>query len=145
MLVIRMQRVGRKGLAQYRVIVQDSRQTPTSGKTVASLGAYDPHTKQHSVDIEKATEFMNNGAQPSPRVAKLLSDNGVKLPSWVKVDTTKSAKLKNADKLRKNQPAEEPAEEAEDAPADEPATEEAPKAEEPAGEGEEAPAETEEK
>ena len=35
MLAIRMQRTGRKGHAQFRVIVQESRRTPTSGNVVA--------------------------------------------------------------------------------------------------------------
>lgn len=61
MLVIRMQRTGRKGYAQFRVVVQDVRQTPTSGHVVAGLGTYDPHTKQANVDIEKAKYYLLNG------------------------------------------------------------------------------------
>ncbi len=45
MLAIRMQRTGRKGSAQFRVVVQDSRKTPTSGNIVALVGNYDPHAK----------------------------------------------------------------------------------------------------
>lgn len=108
MLAIRMQRTGRKGHAQFRVVVQDSRQTPTSGRVVASLGSYNPHTKVANLDTEKATQYVLNGAQPSERVAQLLQKEGVKLPSWVKVaDTSKQKATKNLDKLRKNQPAEE--------------------------------------
>lgn len=123
MLVIRMQRTGRKGLAQYRVVVQDSRRTPTSGKFVAQLGHYDPHTKSHGVDLEKAKYYVEHGAQPSDRVAKFLKDNGVALPKWVEIDSKKARSIKNQDKLRKNRPAEEvepeaPAE-AEEAPAEE--------------------------
>lgn len=130
-----MQRTGRRGLAQYRMVVQDSRQTPTSGKNVASLGHYDPHTKENGVDIEKAKFYLEHGAQPSNRVAKFLSDNGVKLPDWVNLDNSKAANIKNAEKLRKNRPveevAEEPAAEASEA-VDTPAeTEETPAAEEP--------------
>jgi small subunit ribosomal protein S16 len=40
-----MQRTGRRGHAMFRVIVQDSHRSPTSGKVVAFLGSYDPHTK----------------------------------------------------------------------------------------------------
>jgi hypothetical protein len=35
MLAIRMQRTGRKGHAMFRVVVQDSRLTPSSGRVVA--------------------------------------------------------------------------------------------------------------
>ena len=44
MLAIRMQRTGRKGHAMFRVVVQESRLTPTSGRVVAMLGSYDPHS-----------------------------------------------------------------------------------------------------
>lgn len=129
MLVIRMQRVGRKGLAQFRVVVQDSRRTPTSGKVIANLGHFNPHTKETTVDKEKASFYLEHGAQPSERVARLLKSEGVKLPKWVSLSDAKKKAVKNAEKLRRNQPKEEaPAEEASEAtPADaaaEPAAEE---------------------
>ena len=106
MLVIRLQRTGRKGHAQFRVVVQDSRRTPTSGKIVALLGSYNPHTKTTSIDKEKAEHYVTHGAQPSERVARLLAAEGMKLPSWVKQTTKKSGKLRNPEKLRRNRPAE---------------------------------------
>ena len=113
MLAIRMQRTGRKGHAQFRVVVQDSRQTPTSGRVVASLGSYNPHTKVAILDTEKASKYLTNGAQPSDRVAQLLQKEGVKLPNWVQTaDVKKQKATKNAEKLRKNQPAAEVVEEA---------------------------------
>lgn len=119
MLAIRMQRTGRKGHAMFRVVVQDSRLTPTSGKVVALLGSYDPHTKTAVLDKEKAETFLNNGAQPSDRAASLLKDEGIKLPVWVTLNSAKAGKLRNPEKLRKNQPKEEPkAEESEESPAE---------------------------
>ncbi|MBC7581938.1 30S ribosomal protein S16 [Aeromicrobium sp.] len=103
MLVIRLQRTGRKGHAQFRVVVQDSRRTPTSGKIVAGLGSYDPHAKTIAIDKEKASFYLEHGAQPSERVAMLLSKEGIKLPDWVKVSDKKAGKLRNPDKLRRNQ------------------------------------------
>lgn len=123
MLAIRMQRTGRKGHAMFRVVVQDSRRTPTSGKIVALLGAYDPHAKTVSLDKEKVVFYLEHGAQPSERTARLFRSEGVKLPKWVAVSESKSGKLRNPDKLRKNQPKEEVAE----------ATAETQKAETPAG------------
>lgn len=107
MLAIRMQRTGRKGHAMFRMVVQDSRLTPTSGRVVASLGHYDPHTKAVSIEKELATKFLNNGAQPSERVARLLVAEGIALPSWVKMADTKSRTIRNPEKLRRNQPKEE--------------------------------------
>lgn len=127
MLVIRMQRTGRKGHAQFRVVVQDSRRTPTSGKIVAQVGTYDPHTKQITLNKERTEHYLNNGAQPSPRVVLILKAEGVKLPEWVKDASKKEGKIRNAEKLRRNQPKEEaPAEEAPETAAEAAPAEEAP-------------------
>ena len=150
MLVIRMQRTGRKGHAMFRVVVQDSRRTPTSGKIVAQVRSYDPHSKNVTLNKEKAQFYLDHGAQPSGRVAVLLKSEGVKLPKWVELPGKKTGAIRNPEKLRRNRPA-EPEAPAEEAPAEEPATEtpateaeaaEAPAEETPAAEAtEEAPAE----
>src|SRR3989344_6118333 len=123
MLVIRLQRTGRSGHASFRIVVQDSRQSPTSGKFVALIGNYDPHSKVVNIDKDKALEFIKNGAQPSDRVAGLLKKEGVKLPDWVSVSADKTRTTRNAEKLRKNRPAEEKVAEpkAEEKPAETPA------------------------
>lgn len=145
MLVIRMQRTGRKGHAMFRVVVQDSRRTPTSGKIVAQLGSYDPHGKTVIVDKEKAKFYLEHGAQPSERVARLLKSEGVKLPEWVSISANKERTVRNAEKRRSTRPdepdeetpaePEAPVEEATEAPAEEVATEEKP-TEEPTSEPE---------
>ena len=119
MLAIRLQRIGRKAYPVYRLAVQEAQRHPSSGRVVAYVGSYNPHTKDATVQVEVAQKYLDNGAQPSPRVIKLLKDAGVKLPSWVKdYNDSKQKVTRNADKLRKNQPKEEPAVEA---PAEEPA------------------------
>lgn len=107
MLAIRMQRTGRKGHSQYRVIVQDSRRTPSSGRLVYNLGSYNPHTKEAILNKEKVAFYLSNGAQPSERVSTLLRKEGVKLPEWVKDASKKEFTTRNPEKLRKNQPKEE--------------------------------------
>ncbi len=125
MLAIRMQRTGRKGHAQYRVVVQDSRRTPSSGKVVYALGSYNPHTKETVIDKEKAEFYLSNGAQPSERVSVILQKEGIKLPDWVQSVKKKESSTKNPEKLRKNQPKSEPivAEEATEVSASEEKTE----------------------
>jgi len=119
MLAIRLQRVGRKGLAIYRIAVQEAQRHPSSGRVVAYVGTYNPHTKEVNVNVETMQKHLDNGAQPTPRIIKLLADTKVKLPTWVKqADESKKKSIKNLEKLRKNQPKEE--------------VEEAPVAEEPA-------------
>jgi small subunit ribosomal protein S16 len=124
MLSIRMQRTGRKGHAQFRIVVQDSRLTPTSGRYVALIGSYDPHAKTNTLDKEKAAFYLSHGAQPSDRVVRLMKAEGVKLPEWVKLPSTdKKRTIRHSDKLRKNQTPEvveeAPAEAAAEAPAEE--------------------------
>jgi small subunit ribosomal protein S16 len=138
MLVIRMQRTGRKGHAMFRVVVQESRVTPTSGKVVALVGSYDPHGKTATLDKDKASFYLKNGARPSPRVVRLLTDQKVKLPAWVITPEAKQRAVRNPEKLRKNQPAAEPepaaapAEQAAEPTAEAPAATEAPVSEEKA-------------
>lgn len=127
MLAIRLQRLGRKGFPVYRVAIQEAQRHPSSGRVVAYVGSYNPHTKEATIQKELAQKYLDNGAQPSPRVVKLLKDAGVKLPKWVKEAPNKEKTIRNAEKLRKNQPkveAEEVVEEVETP------TEEAPVAEE---------------
>lgn len=88
----------------FRVIVQDSRLTPTSGKIVATLGNYDPHAKSVTLDKEKASFYLDHGAQPSDRIARLLKNEGVKLPVWVNLDADKERAVRNPDKRRSTQP-----------------------------------------
>jgi len=130
MLVIRLQRQGKTHFATYRIVVQDSHRHPSSGKIAAHVGSYNPHSKEVTVNAELAQKFLDNGAQPTTRVAKILKDNGVKLPSWVKEFVADGEKkIRNAEKLRKNQPKEEKVEEevaeapVEEAPAAEATTE----------------------
>lgn len=125
MLAIRLQRLGRKGLPVYRLAVQESQRHPSSGRVVAYVGSYNPHTKEANIQVEVAQKYLDNGAQPSPRVVRLLKTAGVKLPSWVKEPVANKQKsIKNAEKLRKNQPKEEPVAEAvaEETPAEETAS-----------------------
>ncbi len=111
MLAIRMQRNGRVHLPMYRIVVQDSRRHPLSGRVVAEVGNYNPDTKALTLDKEKIEFYLSNGAQPSGRVAHILKKEGIKLPAWYKPAPAKHAAAKHADKLRKNQPKDEPASE----------------------------------
>ena len=134
MLTIRMQRVGRTGHAQFRMIVQDSRFHPSSGRVVAYLGSYNPHSKESKFDKEKLQAYLANGAQPSPRVVKLLKSQKVELPEWVIEPASKQKAVRNPDKRRSTRPEGEAAPEA-------PQAEDAPAAEEPAETPAESPAE----
>ena len=74
----------------------------------------------HTTHIQKkpkskknlAEKYLYNGAQPTSRVVKLLEEAGIKMPKWVKKPAQKTRAIKNAEKLRRNQPKEEVSEEA---------------------------------
>ena len=108
MLAIRMKRVGRSGHAQFRMVVQDSRFHPSSGRVVAYLGSYNPHSKESQLDKDKLKSYLASGAQPSPRVVKILKQEKVSLPTWVNKPSPKKKTTKNPDKRRSTRP-EEPA------------------------------------
>lgn len=86
MLVIRLARTGRAKYPTYRLVAADSTK-PATGKFVAILGHYNPHTKELVVKREETLRHLSNGAQPSNTAVKLLMRDGVELPSWVKLKT----------------------------------------------------------
>ena len=73
MLKIRLRRMGSKKDACYRIVVSDSRSTP-SGRFVDVVGTYDPGTEPASVklDVEKIEAWIGKGAHPSDTVRSLL-------------------------------------------------------------------------
>lgn len=109
MLAIRLQRLGRKAYPVYRLAVQEAQKHPSSGKVVAYVGSYNPHTKEAKFDVESIQKYLDNGAQPTDRVVKLLKEvKEIKLPKWVKTERVQKSKaIRNPEKLRKNQPKEE--------------------------------------
>ena len=86
MLVIRLARGGRAKYPTYRIVAAESSRAAT-GKFVAVLGHYNPHTKQLVMKREEVVTHLKNGAQPSNTVVKLLMREKVELPSWVKLKT----------------------------------------------------------
>lgn len=122
-----MQRKGRKGHAMFRMVVQDSRYTPTSGKVVAYLGSYDPHNKEVIIDKEKASFYLEHGAKPSQRIIGILRNEKVDLPAWVADIKPRSGSIRFPDKRRSTTPK---TEEEVTPPKDEPAKDKATETEE---------------
>ena len=75
---IRLQRHGRTKAPFYHIVVADSR-SPRNGKFIEKLGTYNPLTVPATIDlnVEKAIEWMDNGAQPSETAHRILSYKGV--------------------------------------------------------------------
>ena len=75
---IRLKRMGMKGKPFYRIVVADSR-TPRDGRFVEEIGYYNPVTDpaEVKVNVERASYWVKNGAQPPQTVKPLLKTNGV--------------------------------------------------------------------
>ena len=75
---IRLRRMGAKRHPIYRVVVADSR-FPRNGRFIEEIGHFDPNVEPASVkiDVDKAKEWIANGAQPTDTVKALLKKNGV--------------------------------------------------------------------
>ena len=78
MLRMRLRRMGSKKAPTYRVVVAEAR-SPRDGGFVDSIGHYNPRTDPATIviDEERARKWLGNGAQPSDRVAKLLTIQGI--------------------------------------------------------------------
>ena len=75
MVVIRLSRGGSKRTPKYRITVADKRRS-RDGRRIEVLGQYIPtprgSEKRLVLDVEKAESWIQKGAQPSPRVQKLI-------------------------------------------------------------------------
>lgn len=71
MLVIRLQRVGRRNQASFRVIVTPKRASPR-GKVVELLGNWNPRLDQVSLKKERILYWLSKGAKASPTLHNLL-------------------------------------------------------------------------
>jgi small subunit ribosomal protein S16 len=68
MLMIRLQRTGRKHEPTFRVVLTDSKNGPKSGKYLKNLGWYDTRLKNDAakqLDVAEIKKFMANGAKLS--------------------------------------------------------------------------------
>ena len=75
---IRLQRHGRKKAPFYHIVVADVR-APRDGKFIERLGSYNPTTvpAQITLDVEKAVDWLQKGAQPTTTVNAILRYKGV--------------------------------------------------------------------
>jgi small subunit ribosomal protein S16 len=77
---IRLQRHGKKGKPFYWVVAADAR-SKRDGKFLEKIGTYNPNTNPATIDlnIEKAAQWLYNGAQPTDTARAILSYTGALL------------------------------------------------------------------
>ncbi len=74
MLMIRLQRVGRKHEPVFRLVLTDSKNSTKSGRYLEVLGSYDPRqeNKIEQFNVVKIKEHMSKGAKLSDTVHNFL-------------------------------------------------------------------------
>ena len=75
---IRLQRHGKKGMPFYHIVVADSR-APRDGRFIERIGSYNPISNPAIIDIDvnKATDWVMKGAQPTDTTRAILSYKGI--------------------------------------------------------------------
>jgi len=78
MLVIRMQRAGRKNHPFYRIVVAE-KSKPVKGRFLERLGHYNPlsNPKEVSLNKERIEYWISVGAAPSETTARLFAKHGI--------------------------------------------------------------------
>ncbi|MFZ1655092.1 MAG: 30S ribosomal protein S16 [Candidatus Moraniibacteriota bacterium] len=76
MLVIRLNRFGKRNQAQFRVVLQEKTKAP-GHRHVEMLGSHNPHSKVTIFKKDRILYWIGQGAQPSDRVHNMLVKEGV--------------------------------------------------------------------
>ena len=89
---IRLQRFGKKGKPFYHIVIADAR-AARDGKFIEKIGSYNPVTIPATIDIdiEKACQWLKNGAQPSDTARSILSYKGVMIKRHLQIGVEKGA------------------------------------------------------
>ena len=73
MLMIRLQRVGRKHEPTFRIVVTDKQNGPKSGKSLEVVGSYDSRRAEKAeFKADRIKEWMSKGAKLSGTIHNLL-------------------------------------------------------------------------
>ncbi len=78
---IRLARGGSKKRPYYRIVVADVR-APRDGRYIEKIGTHNPllpkdHDDRIKIDLERAKYWLDQGAQPTDRVARFLTAEGL--------------------------------------------------------------------
>lgn len=129
---IRLARGGSKKRPFYRIVAADSRM-PRDGRYVEKLGTYNPLLAKDSeervkMDMERVQYWLDQGAQPTDRIARFLEAAGVsekkERANLKKGEPGKKAQDRAEEKAAKAAAAAEAAAAPAEAPAEEAASEE---------------------
>ncbi len=77
MLALRLQRIGRRNEAHFKIVVIEKTRGPKSQKYVDIVGSYNPKLERIIIDGEKVKDWLSKGVQPSDTVYNMLIDKGI--------------------------------------------------------------------
>lgn len=77
MLMLRLQRIGRRNEPHYKIVVIEKTKGPKSQKYVDIVGSYNPKMGTVQMDEEKVKKHLSNGVQPSDTVYNMLVTKGL--------------------------------------------------------------------
>ena len=72
MLVMRLQRVGKRNQPAFKIVVVEKRSPPRGGQIIDEIGFYNPLTKELILRKEKIQSWLSKGVKPSETVHNLL-------------------------------------------------------------------------
>ena len=72
MLMMRLQRIGRKNAPTYRVIITDKRESTKSNRFAEIVGTYEPKAGTIALKADRITHWLKMGVQASPTVHNML-------------------------------------------------------------------------
>lgn len=72
MLIIRLERVGRKNIPSFRIVITEKKRGPKSGAYLEALGSYNPKTKKTELKNERIKYWIMQGAQISATAHNIL-------------------------------------------------------------------------
>jgi len=105
MLIIRLQRVGRKNDPSFRVVVVDSRRAAKTGQVIELVGSHDARAKRTELKAERIKYWLGVGAQVSATVNNLLVKHGVTTGAKTNVSSKKTGKKATERAAAKAKPA----------------------------------------
>lgn len=76
MIKLRLKRFGKKRAACYRIVAMTSR-TRRDGRPLEELGFYNPITEELKLNVEGIVRRLQQGAQPTDTVRRILEKNNV--------------------------------------------------------------------
>ena len=77
MLMVRLQRIGRKNEAAFRLVLTDSKNSAKSGKFKEILGHYTIKGDKVELKADRISHWMSHGAQASDTVYNMLVKAGM--------------------------------------------------------------------